>query len=115
MIDKIEALGGILVKSFHLFALFVIGGTVSCGKSGDVGNRVQSVLQETPRFVFEPRQVLQNQHGNPASFRYDRDMSERTPSPEPGDASTPKVFPLVLYLYSVVYSREMNHAAGDQT
>ena len=28
MIDKIEAFGGILVKSFHLLALFVIGGTV---------------------------------------------------------------------------------------
>src|SRR3989304_5132092 len=28
MIDKIEAFGGVLVKCFHLFALFVIGGTV---------------------------------------------------------------------------------------
>jgi phosphate starvation-inducible membrane PsiE len=28
MIDKIEVFGGILVKSFHLLALFVIGGTV---------------------------------------------------------------------------------------
>ena len=28
MIERIEAFGGILVKSFHLFALFVIGGTV---------------------------------------------------------------------------------------
>lgn len=28
MIDKIENLGGTLVKAFHLFALFVIGGTV---------------------------------------------------------------------------------------
>jgi phosphate starvation-inducible membrane PsiE len=28
MIDKIEAFGGVLVKGFHLLALFVIGGTV---------------------------------------------------------------------------------------
>ncbi|MBI3043437.1 MAG: phosphate-starvation-inducible PsiE family protein [Betaproteobacteria bacterium] len=28
MIERIEAFGGVLVKSFHLFALFVIGGTV---------------------------------------------------------------------------------------
>ena len=28
MIARIEAIGGILVKSFHLLALFVIGGTV---------------------------------------------------------------------------------------
>ncbi len=28
MTDRIEALGGMLVKAFHLFALFVIGGTV---------------------------------------------------------------------------------------
>jgi protein PsiE len=28
MTDRIEALGGALVKAFHLFALFVIGGTV---------------------------------------------------------------------------------------
>jgi len=28
MIEKIENLGGLLVKSFHLLALFVIGGTV---------------------------------------------------------------------------------------
>lgn len=28
MTEKIEALGGALVKGFHLFALFVIGGTV---------------------------------------------------------------------------------------
>jgi len=28
MIEKIEGFGGILVKTFHLFALFVIGGTV---------------------------------------------------------------------------------------
>jgi len=28
MIERIESFGGILVKAFHLFALFVIGGTV---------------------------------------------------------------------------------------
>ena len=28
MIARIEAIGGVLVKSFHLLALFVIGGTV---------------------------------------------------------------------------------------
>lgn len=28
MLDRIEGLGGILVKGFHLLALFVIGGTV---------------------------------------------------------------------------------------
>jgi protein PsiE len=28
MTDRVEALGGTLVKAFHLFALFVIGGTV---------------------------------------------------------------------------------------
>ena len=28
MIERIEAFGGVLVKSFHLLALFVIGGTV---------------------------------------------------------------------------------------
>jgi phosphate starvation-inducible membrane PsiE len=28
MIERIEALGGVLVKAFHLLALFVIGGTV---------------------------------------------------------------------------------------
>lgn len=28
MIDKIERLGGFLVQGFHIFALFVIGGTV---------------------------------------------------------------------------------------
>ena len=28
MIERLESFGGILVKGFHLFALFVIGGTV---------------------------------------------------------------------------------------
>jgi protein PsiE len=28
MIEKLESLGGVLVKAFHLVALFVIGGTV---------------------------------------------------------------------------------------
>ena len=28
MIEKIETFGGVLVKCFHLLALFVIGGTV---------------------------------------------------------------------------------------
>ena len=28
MIERIEALGGVLVKAFHLLALFVIGATV---------------------------------------------------------------------------------------